>query len=78
MSLPKNEPIQKCKHCGYQLNSTNIKSLPKKKLPERHGVCWGGLEFPYIQIFKVSCPNLSCGKKYSYKHKLINFLNLLD
>ena len=63
------DELKKCKHCGHKLDSHNVKAQSKKKLEERPGI-WGGIEFPYIQIYRIICPNsLVCGKSYSAKVK---------
>ena len=63
------EELKTCKYCQETLLPSSVSSLPKKYLKERYGVYWTGVEKPYIQINKISCPNLSCKKSYSYKYK---------
>jgi len=66
----KKQPLNLCKHCNTPLKQSDIRKLSKKSLPERHGLMWGGIEYPYIQIYRVHCPNLACGKEYSCKEEL--------
>ena len=73
-TTPNIDELKLCKHCKSELKPTNIRKLPIKKLPERYGVCWAGIEIPYIQIYKIECSNLSCKKKYSVKHRGSNLL----
>ena len=63
------EELKNCKHCGTMLRSSDIKTLPKKKLPARYGLLWTGIEYPFLEINKVSCNNLACQKKYTVKRK---------
>ena len=69
-----NEQTTVCKHCGTTLKNSDIRKLSKKELPPRYGVLWTGIEFPYLQIYKITCHNLACGKKYSVKKRLSRWL----
>ena len=63
------DELKNCKHCGTTLRPSDIKSLPKKKLPPRYGLLWTGIEYPFLEIHKVTCNNLACQKKYTVKRK---------
>lgn len=67
------EYTKNCKHCGFDLPERNVKLLPKKYLQEK--LCyWGGIERPYLQIFKITCANPNCSKQYSVKIKKMDWL----
>ncbi|MDA1354033.1 MAG: hypothetical protein O3A01_06185 [bacterium] len=72
--VPSIGELKKCKHCGTELKASDINALPKKQIGERFGVYWTGIEYPYIQIFKINCPNLGCGKTYSIRHRGATYL----
>ncbi|MBT5856528.1 hypothetical protein HOH87_07860 [bacterium] len=61
--------LTQCKHCGTELHKSDMKRLSKKELPARYGMMWTGIEYPYIQIYKITCPDYKCGKKYSIKDR---------
>ena len=54
-----------CKHCSSDINLATAKRLPKKKILERYGLCWAGIESVYLLIYKVHCN--SCNKKFTHK-----------
>lgn len=61
----KSTAIISCKHCNADINLNNQKRLPKKKILERYGLCWAGIEYVYLIIYKVQCN--SCNKKFTHK-----------
>ena len=72
--IPNIKKLNRCKECNQQLKNTDIFTSKKIKLPEKYGVYWTGIEQPYIQNFKVECPNLSCNTKYTHKYRGSNWL----
>ncbi len=64
----------KCKHCGTVLESQDIIKQSRKKLTERYSLYWTGIEQPYIQIYKINCPNPRCRKSYTNREKKSSWL----
>lgn len=60
--------LDSCKHCSTKIPTKNVRTLPKKFLQEKFGF-WGGIEKPYIEIYKITCPSRECGKTYSLKYR---------
>lgn len=54
-----------CKFCNEPLYLSDMRQLPKKKIIERHGLYWSGIETLYLLIYKIQCS--ACKKKYSHK-----------
>ena len=54
-----------CKHCKAVIDLRSQKKLPKKKILERYGLCWAGIEHVYLNIYKVQCHE--CKKKFTHK-----------
>ena len=54
-----------CKHCQAYIDLRNQKRLPKKKILERYGLCWAGIETVFLNIYKIQCN--SCKKKFTHK-----------
>lgn len=65
-SLSKKSYLVKCKHCNAKLRSMDIEETMRQPLEEKWGI-WGGVEYPYIQLYSVKCPSRECGKKYTVK-----------
>mgnify|MGYP001371010224 CR=1 FL=1 len=54
-----------CKYCKADIDLRKQKKLPKKKILERYGLCWAGIETVFLNIYKVQCD--SCKKKFTHK-----------
>ena len=54
-----------CKHCSADIDLKTQKKLPKKKILERYGLCWAGMETVFLNIYKIQCNN--CKKKFTHK-----------
>jgi hypothetical protein len=65
-SLSKKQDLVKCKFCNAKLTSMDIEEAVRQPLEEKWGI-WGGVEYPYIQLYNVKCPTRECGKKYTVK-----------
>jgi hypothetical protein len=61
----KNSTVISCKFCKSDIDLTQMRQLPKKRIIEKHGVYWTGLERVYLIIYKIQCQR--CKKKYSHK-----------
>ena len=55
---------QSCKHCGTQIK--HVKVLPNKRINEKF-TFWGAIEYSNLKIFKVTCSNPECKKKYTVR-----------
>lgn len=61
--------LEYCKHCDTKLEKEDIQKQSKKNLTERYSVYWTGIEKPYIQIYKIKCPNPRCRKSYTSRQR---------
>ena len=66
-SIDSKSSLIECKHCKTKLEKMDIEKHSRKFLSERYGVYWTGVEKPYIQIFKINCPNPRCRKSYTIR-----------
>ena len=65
-NLSKKKELQRCKFCNTKLPEENVKETMKHPLEEKWGI-WGGVEYPFIQLYNVQCPSQACSKKYTVK-----------
>ena len=70
----KEKDLVQCKHCKTPLLEADIEKQKKKWLTEKYGVYWTGSEKPYIQIYKIHCPNTKCRKTYTHRIKGCSWL----